>query len=142
MIGTTHRIWGAVAALAVLHAQGALRVPAGLEVSMVMPVAVIIGGAVLAGLPDVDLKFNLPHRTITHSVFWPLLIWFWVPAPVGPALGFALLTHPLLDCLAGRCQIFWPLPWWVGVQLVKTGGATETMFNIGLGVWVVWNVFK
>jgi len=142
MIGPTHRLWATIATIAALHAQRAFVIPPTLEVSMVLPVATIIGGAVLGGLPDLDLKLGIPHRTITHAIWWPLLIWFFLPAPVGPALGFALLTHPLLDCLAGRVQIFWPLPWWVGMQLVKTGGATETMFNIGLGVWVVWNVFK
>jgi membrane-bound metal-dependent hydrolase YbcI (DUF457 family) len=142
MIGNTHRLWGGVAALVALHAQGALRITPTPNFNMVLPVAVIIGGAVLAGLPDVDLKLHIPHRTVTHSALWPLLLFVFVPAPIGPALAAGLLTHPVLDCLAGRVQIFWPLPWWVGVGLVKTGSIQETIFNVCLGVWVVGNVLS
>ena len=142
MTGNTHRLWAAIATVAALQAQHAFAIPPTLEVSLLPHVATIIGGAVLGGLPDVDMKLGIPHRTLTHAIWWPLLLWVLVPAPFGPSLGFALLTHALLDCVAGRVQLFWPAPWWVGWQVVKTGGVSETVFNIGAGVWVVWNFFR
>jgi membrane-bound metal-dependent hydrolase YbcI (DUF457 family) len=142
MTGNTHHIWGGAVSFGVLYALGALRMPPTLDVSMVPLVATILGSVALAGAPDVDLKLHLPHRTITHSLVWPLLILFFVPAPYGPALAAALASHIILDMLAGRVQALWPLPWWVGIQLVKTGGATETMFNVVAGGLLIWMVLR
>lgn len=139
MTGDTHRLWGGVAALVVLHDLGALHIGPDFSGGMFAQVATILGGAVLAGLPDVDLKISgLAHRTLTHSFFWAVLLAVLLPFPFGVALAAAFLTHPVLDALSGRVQFFWPLPWWVGVGLVKTGSIQETVFNVTLAVYLAF----
>ena len=97
-------------------------------------------GTALAPWPDIDLRFKrLGHRTITHAIWWPLLIAL-IPHPFARAIALALLTHPLLDVVSGGCAIFWPLPR-VGFPLVKTGGFTESLWNaaaLALFGWWVW----
>lgn len=99
-------------------------------------------GAALFGsmLPDFDLLLKIPHRTITHWVIWPALVWALPLGLVGDGLAIGWLAHIAADCLTvGGLAPLWPLP----VRLrgpIKTGAASEYIFVGGLaaliGVWL------
>jgi membrane-bound metal-dependent hydrolase YbcI (DUF457 family) len=76
------------------------------------PLVFTLGGAVLGSLvPDWDLKFNIPHRSITHWLIWPILIlYFWPGLWYGLAFGVGLgwLFHILADMLTVNGIRLWP----------------------------------
>jgi len=37
-------------------------------------IIVIFLSAILSSLPDIDLKFGIPHRTVTHSILFAIII--------------------------------------------------------------------
>jgi inner membrane protein len=85
-----------------------------------------LSGAVLGSfLPDWDLKLHIKHRTITHWIWWPLLLWFLVPGVFPHALALGWLLHIGADLLTVEgLAPFWPLPWRIR-GLVRTGSFGE-----------------
>lgn len=96
-----------------------------------------IGGAAVGSyLPDLDLSFRIKHRTVTHWLIWPALLWLFSPwaALTGLAVGWAL--HILADCLTVEgLAPFWPLTFRIRGP-VKAGGFTEYLFLSALSVLV------
>ncbi len=120
-------------------------------------------GAALGTLPDLDVFIDFGgavenftyHRGFSHSLFvlaplsaliWLVLRRWWAPVRDDPlrwlaAIGFALLTHPLLDAhTAYGTQLFWPL------ALPPTSWATlfiiDPLYTLPLLVGVLVAIFR
>ncbi len=87
-------------------------------------------GLVGAVAPDWDLKLGIKHRTITHSIFFPILISFITSFF---SLGFSYvflatyLSHILLDSFTIMgVPLFYPIiKDKYGLRVIKTGSATD-----------------
>ena len=151
MMGRTH-------ALAALAAGGAAL---GLGLTPKAEAPVVLGLALVGGwLPDIDhwnskagrlfapvtrplavvVQALFGHRTVTHSLL-ALGVLGWTAWTLGgPAVGTGLLlgygSHLLADALTpAGVPLLWPVKWRVGLGLVRTGGAAETVFlGLVLGV--------
>lgn len=99
-------------------------------------------GAVVGGLaallPDIDeprsfigrlvpflsapLRLFVRHRTLTHSFLFAVAT-SGILYPFSPIMAFifvvGLLAHIVGDMITGRVQLFWPLPWWVGIPMPR-----------------------
>ncbi|WP_309044654.1 metal-dependent hydrolase [Marinobacter sediminicola] len=103
---------------------------AGLVAGKTLGRPVLLTGALLATLPDLDVLIDYgtavanftQHRGFSHSLFVlaPLslllaaLLWRWKPEPGFPRwlllTALALMTHPLLDTFTTYgTQLFWPI---------------------------------
>jgi len=126
MMKKTHIMIGA-AASAMVH---------GLD-----PVAA--GGAVLGSLvPDFDLWIpGVRHRTITHWILWPVILWVLPLGIFADALAIGWLAHIAADCLTvSGLHPFGPLPFHIRGP-IRTGGAGEYAFvgllSVMIGAMVV-----
>jgi membrane-bound metal-dependent hydrolase YbcI (DUF457 family) len=116
MTRSSHVLIGTVGALAVFG-WGSLPVT----------VAAISGAVLGALLPDWDLKLQIKHRTITHWVIWPVLVWWLAPWVALHALALGWLLHIAADlCTVEGLAPFWPLPWRVRGP-VRTGSIGEAV---------------
>lgn len=102
---------------------------AGLVAGKALGRPVLLTGALLATLPDLDVLIDYQtavanftqHRGFSHSLFvlaplsllFAALLWRWKPQPGFPRwlllTALVLMTHPLLDTFtAYGTQLFWP----------------------------------
>jgi membrane-bound metal-dependent hydrolase YbcI (DUF457 family) len=92
-------------------------------------VCLVVGSAFGSTLPDFDIKLNIPHRTITHWLLWPALLFYFFhgfPLLTGIALGWA--SHILADCFTvGGLRPLWPARWQLR-GIIKTGTMSEFLF--------------
>lgn len=104
-----------------LAAVGAHAINPGVDLWWTVP------GAVLGSVaPDWDLLLGIRHRTITHGLMWPLLIYLFSgghPLMLGLAIGW--LMHILADALThDGIPPFWPFAWRIRGPIV-TGSIIE-----------------
>jgi inner membrane protein len=94
-----------------------------------------VSGAVLGSiLPDLDLKLGIKHRTITHWLIWPVLIWFLLPALFPRAVALGWFLHLVADCLTVEgLAPFWPIRWRLR-GFIRTGSTLEFVCLGGLFV--------
>jgi membrane-bound metal-dependent hydrolase YbcI (DUF457 family) len=131
MLKTSHVAIGAMAALMIQH-------------SPTVGTALLLAGSALGStLPDFDIKLNIPHRTITHWLLWPALVYFYFglwPFAFGLSLGWAL--HIAADCLTvGGLRPLWPVRWHLRGP-IKTGTLSEFLFivpTLGLMIYSLTN---
>ena len=84
-------------------------------------IIVIFLSALLSSLPDIDLKFGIPHRTVTHSILFAIIIGIIfgiflgnssgiIYGIVGFLAGFlGIMTHLLGDVMTYQSfKPFWP----------------------------------
>ena len=60
-------------------------------------VAIILLSAIFSSLPDIDIKFGLPHRKFTHSILFALIIGL----ILGIFFGYSNLIMGVVGFLAG-----------------------------------------
>jgi inner membrane protein len=104
-----------------LAAAGAHVVSPGVSIWWAVPGAIL--GSVL---PDWDLSLRIPHRTITHGLMWPALLYMFSaghPLVFGLAIGW--LMHILADATThDGIPPFWPFAWRIRGPIV-TGSVVE-----------------
>lgn len=137
MTGTTHFLAGSIIGYAVGGLPGAF-----------------VGGF-SALLPDIDCPDStvgklvkplswlitriLGHRTVFHSLWIPLALYF-LPAPYNLPVTLGYLSHLLLDMLTPEGIIpLWPLPFRFSLPLIQTGSLFETI--ISLSMWAIALVY-
>lgn len=103
--------------------------PAAVDVGVSYNLGLVLGGALLvllgafvARLPDIDLRVGLPHRGMTHStaaaaaatMIAALVTAAWIPPAaldVAAVTGAAYVSHLAADAVNPMPQaLFWPLP--------------------------------
>jgi len=110
--------------------------------AVVIPFVVTMVSAALGSqLPDWDLKLHIKHRTITHWLLWPLLLYWFLPNPIGVGLAIGWGMHILADALTVEgVPALWPIP----IRLrgfVHTGGITEWLVVAPVTLFLLWRVF-
>jgi membrane-bound metal-dependent hydrolase YbcI (DUF457 family) len=134
MMGRTHVAIGAVGAAALMW--GADPLATGIAV-----VASVAGSI----MPDWDLYIPLlKHRTMTHNILVPVLLWFFLgmgnPIAIGVGAGWAL--HILADCLTvSGVPLLWPSTRLHIRGPLTTGGLGESLVLILFtGLCVYWRI--
>ena len=61
-------------------------------------IIIIFLSAILSSLPDIDLKFAIPHRTVTHSILFAIIIGFIFGILLGYSSG---IVYSLIGFISG-----------------------------------------
>ncbi len=134
MMGKTHWIAGAAAALAVTRWSGTTDPGVLILATAAGSIAALVPDWVQINLPDAHKKIKgaFGHRGITHWL-WTALAVAWistrlVPSPYPLAVLTGWGSHLLLDMIAGGIPLLWPLPR-ITVAHIKTGSRTDRFFG-------------
>jgi inner membrane protein len=133
MMGRSHLLIGVVAALGVASATTS-------DATALFTVA--SAAAVGSIAPDWDLYLPIiKHRTLTHNVLIPVLIWWLLPGWLGMGLALGWLLHIAADCLTvSGVPVLWPLPFTLrGPVTTGTWGEGVALFFIFLGGFWLWS---
>ena len=81
------------------------------EPEILIPFAVIVG---LSSLPDIDQRFEIPHRGFTHSLLFSLVIGI-----IGFLVGFgAIFLHIIGDIMTiQEVEFLWPVGGNISLEL-------------------------
>jgi len=131
MLKKSHTALGVLAAVSLT---GATAVP--WEQAAMLAAGAVVGSV----LPDFDLRLGIPHRSVTHWLIWPALLWIFAPSPILQGLALGWIAHILADCLTvDGLRPLWPLP----IRLagpIRTGGALETFTVLPLCGLLAYNI--
>lgn len=81
--------------------------------------------AIASTIPDQDLRFKIPHRTITHSLLFLLLTTFiiyrYINVSIALIWGLNLGLHLAADSLTKMgIQFLWPYPKFMGLRKFRS----------------------
>ena len=117
-------------------------------------IVVIFLSAILSSLPDIDLKFGIPHRTITHSILFAIIIGILFGILLGYSSGLiygfigfiagflGIMTHLLGDLMTYQeFKPLWPIKQTklsYGFFEAKSKAANDGFFTLG---WIMFFVY-
>jgi len=109
----------------------AVGIAATLPLISYMPFYAFIG-CIGATFPDIDIKLDLKHRTLTHSLIMLLnstLLLLFLDKYIALVFFINFTTHLILDSLTKMgVPLFYPFSKkYYGFKLVKTGGAEDLL---------------
>ena len=116
---------------------GIISVIAAIKYLNLEPITCILGTVLGSTTPDLDFKFNIKHRTITHSLLF-LFISSLLFAIIGLDLSIGYFIGNILHLIADSftkmgVPFLYPfIKRRYGVRLIKTNGYIEKLFLIVL----------
>ena len=112
--------------------------------NILVPFAIIIG---LTSLPDIDIKFEIPHRGFTHSLLFSIIvgiIGYLLFGIIGLIAGFGvIILHILGDILTyQKVRFLWPFKGDISLGLCQADNPIANYGFLILGVFVFYLAFK
>jgi inner membrane protein len=133
------------------HAAAGLMIGFGLASLQHVPLIDGIGIALVSEasslIPDLDLKFHIKHRGITHSLLALLIVGLLVarliPVLLAPIL-FGYASHLILDLLTVYgIELFYPYHRRIRLMTFRTGGRIDSLLaaaSLCVGLYFLWGI--